>query len=72
MDCVVSPWAWIPNPGPWMDSLMEPAETWVPDRSLRVDARAIIEAIARAIDERAPWLRHPCLARRTLRRTSER
>jgi HEXXH motif-containing protein len=62
-----TPWSWLPDPAPWFDSLVDPLIAWEPDPELKADVPSVKLAIARAIDNRGAWLRHPCASRLTLR-----
>ncbi len=63
-ELATTPWAWVPDPAAWCETLIEPLLSWTP--SLTLDSARVKFALADAIDQRRPWLRHPCLSPLTM------
>lgn len=59
-----TPWAWVPDPTAWFETLVEPLLSWTP--ALTLDSTRVKFALADAIDQRRTWLRHPCLSPLTM------
>src|SRR6266545_566507 len=57
-------WTDRPDLRPWCATLAERAARWRPDPALDIldiDARLIVDAVAHAAADAAPWLVHPCI-----------